>query len=118
LLCLYTGSRLAEYGQSKVQKGSRFARIPNTQAAGKWKNMPLAFIESDFESFDQAMIPTSNALCIDPKVSATFLEVHIRFWLDKCMSSRFIKMSLLLNFVTRKAKIRVSMVIMFEILFE
>lgn len=82
-LALYTGSRLAEYGQSKVQKGSRFARIPNTPAAGVWANLPLAFMEGDFTFFNASMVRIPNTACLDPKASCHIWEVHIRFRFDK-----------------------------------
>jgi hypothetical protein len=82
-LALFTGSRLAEYGQSKKQKGSRYATIPNTPSAGPWANMPLAFIPADFVFLDAGMITLSTKSCLDSKGALTIFELHLRFRFDK-----------------------------------
>lgn len=46
-LGLHTGSRLGEYGQSKPEKGSAFARVPQGPCAGQ----ALAFVKRRFRLF-------------------------------------------------------------------
>ena len=82
-LGVFTGSRISEYGQSKIPKGQRFATIPNNKEAGDWKGWPLAFVDSDFEFFDVAMIRLPNSTCLDSKQASRLTEVHIRFRFDK-----------------------------------
>jgi hypothetical protein len=82
-LALFTGSRLAEYGQSKKQKGSRYATIPNNPSAGPWANMPLAFIPEDFVFLNAQMITLSASICLDTKGALTIFELHLRFRFDK-----------------------------------
>jgi hypothetical protein len=79
-LAFFTGSRLAEYGQSEKQKGSRYGTIPNTPSAGPWANMPLAFIPDDFVFLNaQMLITLSASICLDAKGALTIFELHFRF---------------------------------------
>jgi hypothetical protein len=50
-LGIFTGSRLGEYGQSKLCFGELFATVPMCPDAGEWAGTPLAFICEDFSSF-------------------------------------------------------------------
>ena len=51
-LGLFTGSRIGEYGQSKIPMGVRYAAVPLTQYPGIWAGTSIAFIESDFTFYD------------------------------------------------------------------
>jgi hypothetical protein len=78
-LGLFTGSRLAEYGQSKPQKGQRFATVPLTSHAGEWAGQPLAFVASDFTLFDDDQVMLSHDECLLHPSRPTFVQVRFRF---------------------------------------
>ena len=82
-LGLFTGSRISEYGQAKVQKGQRFATIPHTKNAHQWAGWPIAFIASDFTFYDRNLIKINHDHCLSPSQALIIYEVHIRFRYDK-----------------------------------
>lgn len=86
-LGVFTGSRIGEYGQSKVPKGQRWATIPQTADAGVWAGMPLAFIALDFTFYDENMIQLPHSYAHCPKRSSRIHEVHIRFRFDKSVTN-------------------------------
>jgi len=87
---VHTGSRLAEYGQSKKNKGDLFARVPNTKNAAEWVGMPIAFIREDYTFYDANLVRRPYHQCLrDPSLAA---YVHIWFQYDKSLN----------NFITRK----------------
>jgi hypothetical protein len=55
-LGVFTGSRLAEYGQSKPRKGEQFAVVPSTVHAGNWADKPIAFVRADFTFYDGSQL--------------------------------------------------------------
>jgi len=80
-LGVHTGSRLAEYGQSKKPKGAQFATVPRTAAAGRWAGQALAFILDDFEFYDGNRCKmTTVQLLLHPDRA---MEIHVRFRYDK-----------------------------------
>lgn len=81
--CLYRGSRIAEYGQSKIPKGYRWAVIPKSADSGPWAGLPLAFIPADFTFYDSGHILVPSSHCLDPKLSCLIHEIEIRFRFDK-----------------------------------
>ena len=97
-LGLFTGSRLGEYGQSKVPKGCKWTPLPNSDDVPlEWRGKPLAFIRSDFTFYtkDHILVEHSDALSDPARVE----YVHFRFRYDK---SKF-------NFIIRKfRRIRAS----------
>jgi hypothetical protein len=82
---LFTGSRLAEYGQSGLPKGSPsdgWNTIPDSpDVPTEWRGMPMAFIASDFSYFDKQhrIVTHLDALANPSRVR----QVHIRFRYDK-----------------------------------
>jgi hypothetical protein len=78
-LGLHTGSRLGEYGQSKPEKGSPFARVPQ----GPCKGQALAFILQDFVYYDAA-----DTLLAKPDSAATF---HVTFRYDKSATNHSVR---------------------------
>lgn len=91
---IYTGSRIAEYGQSssatastssgfKFASGKKYAKAPMSNAAGVWAGFPIAFIATDFTFWDINMCKLESSICLDQKASAVIFEIHIRFRFDK-----------------------------------
>jgi hypothetical protein len=84
-LLLFTGSRLAEFGQSGLLAGSPadgWNCIPNSRdVPSEWRGQPMAFIASDFSFFDKrsVLIPHSQALVTPDWVR----QVHVLFRYDK-----------------------------------
>jgi hypothetical protein len=84
-LGLHTGSRLGEYGQSKPEKGSAFARVPQGPCAGQ----ALAFVKEDFVYFDDAGHLVSHTTLLEkPNRAATF---HITFRYDKSATNHSVR---------------------------
>jgi hypothetical protein len=77
-LGLHTGSRLlGKYGQSKPEKGSAFARVPQ----GPCEGQALAFIQEDFVYYDaDGHLLSLTTLLAKPESAATF---HVTFRYDK-----------------------------------
>jgi hypothetical protein len=82
-LGVFTGSRVAEYAQSRLKKGQRFQCIPNTPDAGVWAGQPLAFIRADFQFFDSAHRLVAHSDVFNAHRCGTIFTVHIRFRFDK-----------------------------------
>ena len=78
-LGLFTGLRLAKYGQSKPKKGERYATVPFTSHAGKWAGQPLAFIAEDFQLYDKNEILLSHDACIADFSRVAYVQVRFRF---------------------------------------
>jgi hypothetical protein len=84
-LSLFTGSRLAEFGQSGLPPGSPpdgWNRIPDSRdVPEEWRGRPMAFIASDFSFFDKHSLLLSHAesLAHPDRVR----QVHVRFRYDK-----------------------------------
>ena len=84
-LGLFTGSRLSEYAQSKLPRGSHraaWATIPNSpDVPPDQRGMPIAFIAADFTFWSAAMtrIPHSTAILAPSSVAF----VHVCFRCDK-----------------------------------
>jgi hypothetical protein len=84
-LGLHTGSRLGEYGQSKPEKGSPFARVPQ----GPCQGQALAFIEEDFVYYDVAGHLLTHATTLNkPDSAATF---HVTFRYDKSATNHSVR---------------------------
>ena len=83
VLILFTGSRLAEYFQTRLKKGVRFNTIPSITDAGPWGGMPLAFIRADFVFFDRAHCLASPTSLATLFADGQLLAVHVRFRFDK-----------------------------------
>jgi hypothetical protein len=85
ILGIFTGSRLAEYGQSNLPPGSKadgWNVIPdNPDVPQEWRNHPVAFLASDFKFYSSAKILlTHHEVDADPHRAA---YVSIRFRYDK-----------------------------------
>jgi hypothetical protein len=84
-LGLHTGSRLGEYGQSKRQKNSPFARVPQGPCAGQ----ALAFIREDFSYFDSSgRLLSQSALLVDPEPASS---LHVTFRYDKSSTNHSVR---------------------------
>jgi hypothetical protein len=81
----FTGSRIAEYGQSSSGslKGKRYARIPNTPAAGIWANQSIAFIAADFTFYSKEGIQVDISFCYLTTALQHIWFLHVRFCFDK-----------------------------------
>jgi hypothetical protein len=79
VLGLFTGSRLGEYGQSKIPPGQPFAVCP--PAAGKWAGYPLAFIAEDFTYYSVTGVAIPHSLLFVSLARPE--ELHLRFRYDK-----------------------------------
>jgi hypothetical protein len=85
ILGIFTGSRLAEYGQSNLPPGSKadsWNVIPdNPDVPHEWRGQPIAFLASDFKFYSSAKILLSHHdVCADPQRAA---YVSVRFRYDK-----------------------------------
>lgn len=72
----FTGSRLAEYGQSKKKKGQAFATVPDNLAANEWRSTALAAIVSDYTFLDRGN-------CIRHRHHPSVFRIRIRFRFNK-----------------------------------
>jgi hypothetical protein len=84
-LGLHTGSRLGEYGQSKPEKGSPFARVPQGPCAGQ----ALAFIREDFLYFNASGCRLDHSLLLEKPEQATVLHVIFRY--DKSATNHSVR---------------------------
>ena len=82
-LGIFTGSRLAEYGQGRLAKGTRFNVVPLTVDAGDWAGTPLAFIRADFVFYDTHMRTILHAQIFHYHAQQRVAWVYIRFRSDK-----------------------------------
>lgn len=80
-LGVFTGSRLSEYGQSKIPKGERFNTIPKTPEAGIWAGRPIAFIREDFKFYDarEIEIVGPDIFMAHENMQLEYLEICFRF---------------------------------------
>jgi hypothetical protein len=79
----FTGSRVAEYGQTNPPAGGGFNCVPLSEEAGEWAGMPIAFIAGDFSLWtaDRIFLPHSAFFA-----EASLARVHtirVRFRFDK-----------------------------------
>ena len=75
-----TGSRISEYGQTKVKKGHQWNTIPiSPDIAEEWRGKPIAFIAEDFQFFTADGIRLSDAEVIFSSDKAEYLWVRFRF---------------------------------------
>jgi hypothetical protein len=90
-LGVFTGSRISEYAQSKVPKGKRYNRIPDTEDAGVWRDCSMAFLRCDFEFYDtkDVMVPMNQGL-MTAHLAGLIISLDLRFRFDKS-SNNFIK---------------------------
>jgi hypothetical protein len=82
-LGIFTGSRLAEYGQSKPTPGALFATVPWTTHAGEWAGTPLAFIRDDFTFYDDKFVQLLQSEATQDSPPRVAHSVFIRFRFDK-----------------------------------
>ena len=79
----FTGSRLAEYGQSALPKGSPpdgWATIPNNRdVPNEWRNKPAAFVRDDFEFFDQRRVQMKHRSALRHPRRVQFVRVRFRY---------------------------------------
>lgn len=47
ILGLFTGSRIAEYGQGKKRKHEPFSMVPRFELAGQWAGTLITFMRSE-----------------------------------------------------------------------
>jgi hypothetical protein len=82
-LGLFTGSRVAEYAQTRLKKGIRYNVIPRTKDAGIWAGQALAFIRDDFTFYDARHTLVDTARLHSLYLLGHVQSVHIRFRFDK-----------------------------------
>jgi hypothetical protein len=84
-LLKFTGSRLAEFGQSGLPPGSPsdgWNHIPDSRDVPvEWRGRPMAFIASDFSFFDKRSLILSHAESLAHPDWVR--QVHVRFCYDK-----------------------------------
>jgi hypothetical protein len=90
-LGLFTGSRLGEYGQSRLRKGIRFNTIPSSIDAGEWAGRSLAFIASDFTFYNHSRHVIDHSDVPAQYAQAQIRDVHIRFRYDKSKDNFLIR---------------------------
>jgi hypothetical protein len=90
-LGVFTGSRLAEYGQSKPRSGELFATVPNTMHAGEWAGSPIAFIRDDFTFYDEHFVQLSHSDATRDPSHRVAHYVYIRFRFDKSPTNFLIR---------------------------
>ena len=92
---LHTGSRLAEYGQSKLPRGSgprAWNKIPSSGPPA-WRGHPIAFIAEDFTYFNKHLIRIPTATALDNPTMVEYVEIRFRYDKGKY------------NFVVRKYRV-------------
>jgi hypothetical protein len=82
-LGIFTGSRVAEYAQTRLKKGIRYNIIPTSTSAGEWAGKPLAFIRSDFTFYDPSHTLIEHSQLQRRHIQGQVQSVHIRFRFDK-----------------------------------
>jgi hypothetical protein len=96
ILGIFTGSRLAEFGQSNVPPGSKadgWNVIPdNSDVPREWRGLPIAFMVSDFQFFSEDRILLAHEDVCEKPLRAVYVSVRFRY--DK---SKF-------NFIYRQFK--------------
>ena len=75
ILGSFSGSRVAEYAQSKVYKGDSFSKVPSNTASGSEGGKPLAFFLDDFCFYSG----TKRLLQEAHIHSAAYIEVRFRY---------------------------------------
>ena len=76
-----TGSRIAEYAQTKLSKGVRYNCVPNTKDAKEQAGKALAFIRTDFTFYDADFneIPQEIVHSEYEQGGVTFLRLQFRY---------------------------------------
>jgi hypothetical protein len=82
-LGIFTGSRIAEYDQTRLAKGVSYNIVPTTDDAGSWAGQPLAFVGDDFPFYDAAHTLIEHRELHRQHVQVHVQSVHIRFRFDK-----------------------------------
>lgn len=81
-LGVFTGSRLAEYGQSKPCAGELFATVSNATHAGEWAGSPIAFIRDDFTFYDDHFVQLSHTDVMRYVPYRVAHYIYVRFHFD------------------------------------
>jgi hypothetical protein len=82
-LGIFTGSRVAEYAQTRLKKGIRYNVIPTSADAGAWAGQALAFLRDDFTFYDNQHTLIEQANLHRQHLQGLVQSVHIRFRFDK-----------------------------------
>jgi hypothetical protein len=89
-LGIFTGSRVAEYAQTRLPKGVSYNIIPTTDDAGPWAGdaspwagQPLAFVRDDFTFYDAVHTLIEHRELHRRHVQGHVQSVHIRFGFNK-----------------------------------
>jgi hypothetical protein len=82
-LGLFTGSRIAEYAQTRLKATDRYNAIPTTSDAGVWAGQALAFIRADFTFYTEQHELIELAYLHRAYLKGKVVAVHIRFRFDK-----------------------------------
>jgi hypothetical protein len=82
-LGLFTGSRVAEYAQTRLSKGTRYNIIPLTDDSGIWVGQALAFMRDDNTFYDTYHTVVEPARLHRSFLSGEVQSVHICFRFDK-----------------------------------
>jgi hypothetical protein len=82
-LALFTGSRLSEYGQTKIKASdgpSAFNPVPdNPNVPPAFRGLPLAFVAGDFEFYDDALRILVHDVVLRDPTKARRLQVRFRY---------------------------------------
>ncbi len=82
-LGIFTGSRVAEYAQTRLKKGIRYNVIPTSDDAGIWAGQALAFLRDDFIFYDTNHTLIEHSQLHRQHLQGDVQSVHIRFRFDK-----------------------------------
>jgi hypothetical protein len=78
-LGIFTGSRVAEYAQTRLKKGIRYNVIPTSDDAGIWAGQALAFLRDDFIFYDTNHTLIEHSQLHRQHLQGHVQSVHIRF---------------------------------------
>jgi hypothetical protein len=90
-LGLFTGSRLGEYGQSRLRRGVRYNTIPSSIDAGEWAGRSLAFIAADYTFYSHSMHIIMHTDICSYHAHKKIRAVSIRFRFDKSKENFLIR---------------------------
>jgi hypothetical protein len=96
-LGLFTGFRISEYGQSRLEAGQRFQVIPDSSDVPPvYRKTPLAFVRGDFLFFDASSRTIDHSSLSERHALTEVLSLEITWRYDKS-ANNFTKRRFLLN---------------------
>ena len=75
ILGSFTGSRVSEYAQTQLRKGTRFNTVPLNTASGREGGKPIAFVIGDFTFFSADKLEVLNTQAHQ----AAYIRIRFRF---------------------------------------